>query len=111
MRKKNKIWFLSGILVEITHAIIFFAFIIFGKLWLPSLFVYLIIALTVFGQLFFLFCPMTRLSDYCFKKYDPKIKRLPSSTVYLYSKFGPWVSIPIFIILLAVSILVGTVLG
>jgi hypothetical protein len=109
MQKKNKIWFGAGVLVEIIHFIIFFVFIIFGKLWLPGILVYFIITITVFGQLFFSFCPMTRVSDYCFKRYNPKMKILPSSTVYLYGKFGPWVSIPILIILVSISILVGVI--
>lgn len=96
-------WLMLGIAIEIFHMAFAFGVLIFGKLWLPAYVVNLAIAITVFGQLIFLWCPLSVLSNYCFRKHNPELKFNPSLSLWLYGKFGRVIGIPIFLALFLIS--------
>jgi hypothetical protein len=100
-------WLCLGIGTEALHVVFIFAILIFGKLWLSSGLVHLAITITVMGQIIFLWCPLSVLSNYCLRKHDPEMKFIPSLSLYLYTKYGRAVGIPIFIVLTVISTLIG----
>jgi hypothetical protein len=99
-------WLALGIVIEALHLIFAFGVLVFGRMWLPDNIVNLAITVTVMGQVVFLWCPLSVLSSYCFRKWSPNYI-VPSLTLYLYRRFGPMVGIPIFLVLVVVSITLG----
>ena len=105
MSKRN--WLYLGIGTEAFHIVFIIAVLLCGKLWMPGSLVNLVITLTVMGQIIFLWSPLSVFSNYCFRKHNSEMKFIPSISLYLYSRFGRVVGIPIFAVLVIVSTLVG----
>ena len=103
----RKSWLYLGIGTDVFHVIFIIAILVFGKRWMSEYLVNLTITLTVIGQIIFLWCPLSVFSNYCFRKHDPEMKFIPSISLYLYTKFGRVVGIPIFAVLIIISTLVG----
>jgi len=103
----NRRWWALGVTVEVIHVIFVISVLILGRRWLPGYIVNLAIAVTVMGQIIFLWCPLSVLSAYCFRRADPGYRYNPSPTLYLYRRFGRKIGIPIFILLVALSTFVG----
>ena len=102
-----KSWKKLGIATEVFHVFFIFAVLIGGQLWMPPKLVQLAAAITVMSQIIFLWCPLSVFSAHCFCKADPEYKLKPSLSLYLYRRFGRKVGIPIFIVLIVISTLVG----
>ncbi len=103
----RRAWLCLGIGTEVFHVLFIVGILILGKMWLPANLVNLTITITVMGQIIFLWCPLSVFSNYCYRKHSPEMKFKPSLTLYLYGKFGRKVGIPIFVVLIIVSTLVG----
>lgn len=103
----QKAWLYLAIGVEVFHWIFIVGVLICGGLWLPAWLMQLAVTVTVMGQVIFLWCPLSVFSNYCLRKYDPYVAPIPGLTFYLYRRFGRVVGIPIFLVLISVSILIG----
>jgi hypothetical protein len=104
-------WTLAGLLTELFHICFTFGVLVFGKLWLPESIILISVGLTVIGQIIFLWCPLSVLSTYCFRKGDPNYNHSPSITLNLYRKHGRKAAIPIVIIWLTVMFIIGKLTG
>jgi hypothetical protein len=104
----RRMWLYFGIATEVFHVWFIFAVLLFGRWWLPGEVVTVLLTLTVMGQIIFLWCPLTVFSFYCFKQWDESWTSPPSPTLYLYRRFGWKVGIPVFIVLIAISLAVGS---
>jgi len=103
-------WWYLGIGTEVFHVLFAFGVLLGGRLWLPGILVDLMLALTIMSQILFLGCPISMLSNYFFCKNNPDRKAHASLTLYLYSRYGVWIGIPILILLVSISLFVGTML-
>lgn len=101
-------WLYLGIATEVFHFWFIFAVLLFGRLWLPQEVVYALLTITVMGQIIFLWCPLTVFSSYCFKQWDESWAAPSSPTLYLYRRYGWKVGIPVFLVLIAVATVVGS---
>ena len=100
-------WLCLGIGTEVFHFAFIISVLILGKLWMPPNLVNLALTITVMGQIIFLWCPLSVFSGYCFRKANSTTMVLPSLSLYLYKRFGRFVGMPIFIVLITISTLVG----
>ena len=103
----RRAWLCLGIGTEAFHVLFIVGILVLGKMWLPANLVNLAIPITVMGQIILLWCPLSVFSSYCYRKHNPKMKLKASLTLYLYGMFGRKVGIPIFVVLIVVSTLVG----
>lgn len=103
----KKCWLYLGIGTEVFHIVFIIAVLLCGKLWMPGYLVNLVITLAVMGQVIFLWCPLSVFSNYCYRRYNPGMKFIPSLSLHLYTKFGRVVGIPIFAVLIVIPTLVG----
>ncbi len=103
----RKYWLYLGVGTDAFHIVFIISVLVCGRLWMPESLVNLIITLTVMGQIVFLWCPLSVISNYCYRRHNPEMKFIPSISLYLYNRFGRVVGIPIFAVLVILSALVG----
>ncbi len=105
--KKEFYWKL-GVLLDFLHLPLAIAFLTpLAKLWLPEVLCLFITALTVTLQAFFLGCPLNVLTCWLRRKKDPEYVLWVSITVWLYKKYGRWISVPIFCFWLLLALLIN----
>jgi|GEM_PF-632735 len=92
-----------AVALDLLHMPLVFAFLVFGRLWLPFSLHTALVGTVVLLQMKFLACPLCVFTRHLKRQKYPDYDYWGTVTFRLYHQFGPWFGVPVFIIAIIVA--------